>query len=446
MSEGLFGPLFVPDVFRDAVGGRAWLQAMLDSEAALGAAEARVGLIPVEAAEEIAGRCDANRFDPEEIGREGRAAGNPVPPLVRALTEAVPGDAARYVHKGATSQDITDTAAMLVARRTLGPILGELDGISAACARLAEEHRATVMPGRTLLQQALPITFGLKAAGWLVAVVEVRRRLFIVRASGLAAQLGGAAGTLASLGPDGTKVLSEFARELDLAEPVVPWHTARLRVADLGSALALTTGTIQKVALDVILMAQTEIGEVTESAEGGRGGSSTLPHKRNPVGATLAVACARRVPDLAHTLQTAMVQEHERSAGAWHSEWETLSDALSLTGGAAAAMWESLDGLRVHPDRMRANLDLTGGLLLAEHVTTIAAEKLGRLEAHELVKKASHRALDGESSLREKILSDAELGKALTPEEVDRALDPGRYLGSADAFIDRALDLYDKEK
>jgi 3-carboxy-cis,cis-muconate cycloisomerase len=445
MFEDLFGPLFVPDGIREAVGGRAWLQAMLDAEAALAIAEARVGLIPAGEAEAIADCCNANRFDPEEIGREGRAAGNPVPALVRALTNAVPDDAARHVHKGATSQDITDTAAMLVAQRAFDLILAEVDGVALACARLADAHRKTIMAGRTLLQQALPITFGLKAAGWLVAVLEARRQLLTACESRLAAQLGGAAGTLASLGPPGIRVLQEFARELDLAEPVVPWHTARLRIAELGSVLALASGIMYKLALDVVLLTQTEVAEAAEPSEGGRGGSSTLPHKRNPVGSVLAAACARRVPPLAETLQAAMAQEHERAAGAWHAEWETLSDALALTGGAAAAMREVMEGLEVRPDRMRENLDATGGLLLAENVTTIAAEKLGRLEAHELVEAASQRTFANGSTLREELLAEPALREHLTPEEIDAALDPEHYLGSAGAFIDRALDLYHKE-
>ena len=445
MSEDLFGPLFVPDEIREAVGGQAWLQAMLDAEAALAVAEARAGLIPIGEAEAIAECCDANRFDPEEIGRESRAAGNPVPALVKALTEAVSGDAARHVHKGATSQDITDTAAMLVARRTLDLILAEVDGVAAACARLTETYRETLIPGRTLLQQALPITFGLKAAGWLVAVLEARRRLLATRESGLYAQLGGAAGTLASLGPQGIWVLQEFARELDLAEPVVPWHTARLRVAELGSVLALIAGVIHKLALDIVLLAQTEVAEAAESSEGGRGGSSTLPHKRNPVGSVLAAACARRVPPLAETLHAAMAQEQERAAGAWHAEWETLSDALAQTGGAAAAMREVMEGLEVRPHRMRENLDATGGLLLAENVTTIAAEKIGRLEAHKLVEAVSQRTFTNGSTLREEILAEPALCEHLTPEEIDAALDPEQYLGSTEAFIDRALGLYHKE-
>ena len=442
MSESLFRPLFVPDEIQAVVGGRSWLQAMLDVEAALATAEAGVGLIPSEAAETISEHCDADRFDPGEIGRKGRSAGNPVPPLVKALTDAVPGDAAGYVHKGATSQDIMDTAAMLVSQRALDLIFVEVDAVAAACAQLADDHRATVMPGRTLLQQALPTTFGLKAAGWLVAVLEARGRLHTVRRSGLAAQLGGAAGTLASLGSDGTQVLREFARELDLEEPVVPWHTARLRIADLGNVLALVAGVMHKLALDVVLMAQTEVAEV---AEADSGGSSTLPHKRNPVGSVLTAASASRVQSLSHTLQTAMVQEHERAAGAWHAEWEALSDALALAGVAAAEMRKVMEGLRVRPDSMRRNLDATGGLLLTENVTTILAEHLGRLEAHELVERSAHRAMNKGTYLKEELLEEPEVHEHLSPGDIDAALDPEEYLGCAEEFVDRALEFYREE-
>jgi 3-carboxy-cis,cis-muconate cycloisomerase len=446
MSELLFRPIFAPDAIREAVGGRAWLQAILDAEGALAVAEARAGLIPAEAAQKIAECCDAERFDLEEIGREGAAAGNPVVPLVKALTAAVPGEAARSVHKGATSQDIQDTAAMLVARRALDLFLADVDGVAAACARLADSHRPTIMAGRTLLQQALPTTFGLKAAGWLVSVLEARRRLLEVRESGLAAQLGGAAGTLASLGPDGLRILKEFSRELDLVEPVVPWHTSRLRIAELGNVLALVAGVVHKLALDVILIAQTEVAEVAEPSGDGRGGSSALPHKRNPILAVTAAACARRVPSLAQTLQAAMAQEHERAVGAWHAEWETLSDALALTGGAVAAMREATEGLQVHRERMRANLDATDGLFLAEQVTTIAAKHLGRLEAHELVEAASRRTLERGSSLREELLAERAPSEALSSEEIDAALDPTRYLGSAEALVDRALEVYQSKE
>jgi 3-carboxy-cis,cis-muconate cycloisomerase len=448
MAGELFGPIFVPDEFRAVVSGKAWLQAMLDAEGALAVAEARAGVIPAGAAEAIAGCCVADRFDPEEIGHKGLAYGNPVPPLVKALTEAVSEvseDASRYVHKGATSQDITDTAAMLVSRRALDLILSDVDGVATACARLADDHRMTLMPGRTLLQQALPITFGLKAAGWLVSVLEARARLLDVRGSGLAAQLGGAAGTLASLGQDGAQVLGEFARELDLAEPAVPWHTARFRIAEIGGALSLVAGVLGKISLDVILMAQTEVGEVAEPAGEGRGGSSTLPHKRNPILSVTAAASARRTQDLSRTLQAAMAGEHERAAGAWHSEWETLSDALALTGGAAAAVREVTEGLQIYPERMRENLDETGGMLLAENITTVASEHLGRLKAHELVEAASRRTFESGKSLREELLAEPELEEVLSNKEIDAALDPARYLGSAEVFVERALDLYRKE-
>jgi 3-carboxy-cis,cis-muconate cycloisomerase len=446
LSDDLFGPIFVPEAMRRAVGGRAWLGAMLEAERALAVAEARVGLIPVDAAEEISRRCDVERFDAWEIGALGRDAGNPVPALVKALTDAVPGEASRHVHKGATSQDITDTAAMLVARGAVDLILNDLDALAAALARLADEHRGTLMAGRTLMQQALPTTFGLKAAGWLVSLLEARSRLRELRRSGLAAQLGGAAGTLASLGPSGTEVLREFARELDLIEPVVPWHADRVRVAELGGALALCAGTLHKVALDVVLMSQTEVGEVAEPSGDGRGGSSTLPHKRNPVGSVLAIACACRVPPLAQTLHASMAGEHERAAGAWHAEWETMSDALALTGGAASAMREVVEGLQVFPERIRENLDATGGLVLAERLTTMAAGKLGRMEAHELVKRASHRTLETGRTLRDEVLDEPALRDALSPEEVDEALDPAGYLGSAGKFVDRALEAYREEE
>ena len=448
MEGTIFRPLFVPDEFREAVSGRAWLQGMLDAEAALATAEAQVGLISHEAAVAIASCCEAARFDPGELGRDGRAAGNLVPPLVKALTaevSRVSEEAARYVHKGATSQDIVDTAAMLVCRRALGLILAELEGISRACARLAEEHRGTIMAGRTLLQQALPTTFGLKASGWLVSVLEVRRELLDVRDRGLAAQLGGAAGTLASLGDSGVCVLGEFARELRLAEPTMPWHTDRTRIAQIGGSLSLVAGVLGKISLDIILMAQTEVGEVTESAEAGRGGSSTLPHKQNPILCVTAAADARRVQALAQTLYGAMAGEHERAIGAWHAEWEALSDALALTGGAAAAMREVMEGLEVYPEKMRQNLDETGGMLMAENVTTVVADRLGRLEAHELVGAAARRSADGGRPFRDELLAEPALNQRLSPEEIDAALDPAGYLGSAGVFIDRALVLYRKE-
>jgi 3-carboxy-cis,cis-muconate cycloisomerase len=262
---------------------------------------------------------------------------------------------------------------------------------------------------------------------------------------GLAAQLGGAAGTLASLGESGVSVLGEFTRELDLAEPVVPWHTDRTRIAEIGGALSLLAGVLGKIALDVILMAQTEVGEVAEPAGEGRGGSSTLPHKRNPILSVTAAANTRRVQALAQTLYQAVIGEHERAAGAWHAEWEALSGALALTGGAAAAVREVTEGLEVYPEKMRQNLDETGGMLMAENVTTVVSDRLGRLEAHEIVGAASRRVADSGKPFREELLAEPVLRERLSAEEIDAVLDPVGYLGSAGTFIDRALALYREE-
>jgi 3-carboxy-cis,cis-muconate cycloisomerase len=270
-----------------------------------------------------------------------------------------------------------------------------------------------------------------------VAVDEARDRLAAVP---LEVELGGAAGTLASLGDDGLRVLSLLAEELELPEPVLPWHTRRGRVGQLGAALALAAGAVEKIALDVKLMAQTEVGELSESSAGGRGGSSTLPHKRNPVGSTLAIACAYGVRGAASVLLAVQAQEHERAGGAWQAEWEALSRALALTGGAAAALREALDGLEVHPDRMRANLELTGGLLLAEAVSTTLAERVGRAQAKAAVAEASRRAWDSGRPLRDELIDDERI--ELSAEEIDRALDPAGYLGSADALVDRALEAH----
>jgi 3-carboxy-cis,cis-muconate cycloisomerase len=429
-----FELLFAPATVRDATGERAWLQAMLDFEAALAAAQARAGLMPEEAARAIAAACEAERFDAAAIGRAGHATSNPASALVDALTDAVGGEAAGHVHRGATSQDMMDTAAVLVARGARAAISAELDAVAVRCAALAEEHRDTPVAGRTLLQQALPTTFGLKAAGWLMAVDEARSSLAAVR---LEVELGGAAGTLASLGDDGLRVLELLAEELDLAEPVLPWHTRRGRIGELGAALALCAGALEKIALDVKLMAQTEVGEVVESAADGRGGSSTLPHKRNPVGSALAIACAHGVRGAAGVLLATQAQEHERAAGAWQAEWEALDRALALTGGAAAAVREALDGLEVRPDRMRANLEATGGLLLSEAVSTALAGSLGRAKAKQVVGAACRRAVEAGRPLREELIDDDEI--ALSEAEIDRALDPAQYLGSAGAFVDRAL-------
>jgi 3-carboxy-cis,cis-muconate cycloisomerase len=424
-SDELFASLFIPDAPREAVSGRAWVQAMLDTERAYAVAAARAGVIPGDAAERIAAACDADRFHVEEIAVEGRRVANPAEPLVRALRKTVGSDDARYVHWGAASQDVVDTAAMLVARRSLDLILDELDAVASECARLADRHRGTIVAARTLLQQAVPTTFGLKAAAWLVGVVEARRSLAAVARDRLAVQLGGAGGTLAALGERGPEVMRFLAEELDLAEPTIPWHAVRGRVAELGGALDVAAGACAKIALDVTLLAQTEVAEVST---GDDGRSSTMPQKRNPASALLALACARHVHAQAGILTVSVVQEHERAAGAWQAEWEALSGALAFAGGAAEGSRATLEGLRVDEERMRRNLSEA---TLSERAAFLLAGRLGLPEAQEAVSSGG--------SLRDV------LGEHLSPAEVDSALDPAAYLGSADVFVDRALELYRRE-
>jgi 3-carboxy-cis,cis-muconate cycloisomerase len=440
-SEGsLFSGLFARGRVAGEVGDQAFLQAMLDVEAALARASARAGLVPAAAAEAIAARCQAGRFDAAELGVLAAAAGNPVVPLVRLLAAQLPAEVAGHVHQGATSQDVLDTAAMLVARRALGPLLDDLAAAAGACAGLAGGHRHTLLAGRTLLQQAVPVTFGLKAAGWLVGLDETRRRLEEVAEQELAVQLGGAAGTLAAFGDRGLEVLGQLAAELDLAEPTVPWHAVRARPAALAAALGACAGVLAKLARDVALLAQTEVAEVREGGgEPGRGGSSAMPHKRNPVAAVAVAACAARAPGLVATVLGAMAQEHERAAGGWHAEWEPQRDLLRLVGSAAAWSRELLDGLEVDPARMRANLDASGGLPMAEAVVAALTGPLGPGRARELVDEAAGRALAGGRPLREVLLEAPEVARHLGPDGLDRALDPERYLGSAQTLIDRAL-------
>lgn len=423
-----FSRIFLTDELHDAVSDGAWLQAMLDFEGALAAAEAQAGVIPADAAEAIRAACRAELFDLDSLWPGARAAGNPAEPLVRTLREQVGGDAAGYVHWGATSQDVMDTAAVLVARRALQLVDRELDGVTAACARLAREHRGTVMAARTLLQQAVPTTFGLKAAGWLASVLDAQ---LAVRDWKPSVELGGAAGTLAALGEKGLDVLRLLAEELDLPEPTVPWHTNRVRFAHLCNGLAVLAGVLAKIGHDVALLAQTEVAEVSLSA--GKGGSSTMPHKRNPVGSALAVACAEHVRAAAAVVTAGVVEEHERGLGGWQAEWGALSQALAYTGGATAHVLETLNGFQVDADRMRANLS---ELLGAEHASFVLSERVGRAKAHELVGEAA----------RAESFRDGLLEAGLSDDEVERVLDPASYLGSADAFVDRALAYYEEQR
>jgi 3-carboxy-cis,cis-muconate cycloisomerase len=440
----LFASMFARGRVAFEVSAAAWLKAMLDAEAALARALARANLVSAEAARAVTAAARPDCFDMAELGRASGATGTPVPALVQALIRAVPEEAAGAVHLGATSQDVLDTAMMLVAKRAVPVISDDLRAAAETCALLADRHRATVMIGRTLLTQAVPITFGLKAASWLTALDRARVRLSEVLRMGLPVQLGGAAGTLAPLGEHGCDVVRFFSEELGLVEPVLPWHTLRLPVIELATALAGASAVLGKIARDVSLLAQTELAEVEESGAADAGGSSTMPHKKNAVGAVVVLGCTRRVPGLVATLLAAAEQEHERSAGAWHAEWETLSDLLRLVGSASDSARELLGGLEVNAQRMRENLDASQGMWTSEHMTTLLIPKLGRLEAYELVRDAALRARASGRPLLEALFDDPKSAAALARAGLDRnkalaAIDPLSHLGSTQAWIDRAL-------
>jgi 3-carboxy-cis,cis-muconate cycloisomerase len=359
-DRGLLEPVRAGTDAEAATSDRAWLRALLDAEAGLTRAQARLGLVPREAADAITGLARSAEPDPGELAVRARAAGNPVVPLLAELRAMSAPELSRHFHQGATSQDIMDTGAMLVAARTREVILAGLGRVVSALTELAARHRDTPMAGRTLGQQAVPTTFGLKAAGWFIACVQARDRLAGLP---LPVQLGGAAGTMAAFGERAAELLPAYAGEMGLAEPVLPWHTLRFPMAELGSALATTAGALGKIATDVVLLAQTEVGEVAEPPGPGRGGSSAMPHKRNPALATMVRAAALQVPAYAQILMTAQSAALERPAGEWHAEWQPLRECLRLTGGAAETMAELLEGIEIFPERMRANLDLLLGVL-----------------------------------------------------------------------------------
>ncbi|GGL79018.1 3-carboxy-cis,cis-muconate cycloisomerase [Streptomyces fumigatiscleroticus] len=435
-EAGLLAPGWADSPAAAATGDTAWLRALLDAEAALTRAQAALGLAPAGAAAAVTEAADAGRFDVVSLARRARGGGNPVIPLVADLTGAVGEEYGPYVHRGATSQDILDTATMLVAARTLDLVLADLARTERALAALAAAHRDTPMPGRTLTQHAVPTTFGLKAAGWRSLVLDARDRVAAVR-DGLPVQLGGAAGTLAAFAAygaaDPTALPAAYARELGLAAPLLPWHTLRTPVADLAGCLAFTAGALGKVAVDVLALSRTEIAEV---AEGSGGGSSAMPHKANPVRSTLIAAAARRAPQLAATLYGSLAAEDERPAGAWHAEWEPLRDLLRLTGGAARDAAELAEGLRVRPDVMRAHLDLTHGLIVSERLSAELAPLLGRARAKALLTETAKRTYGEGRSLGELLAEEPELKDA----DLGELTDPARYTGAAAPLTDRALE------
>ena len=426
----------------DVFSPEAHVRAMLTFEAALARAEARAGVIPQEAALAIAAKCHGALFEAEALYREAAVAGTLAIPLVRRLTALVEGAGQNFVHWGATSQDATDTALMLQMRAGLDQLVEGLLGVCAACAALVEQHRHTLMAGRTLLQQAVPITFGLKAARWLDVTVRQVQMLREDRQRLLVVQLGGAAGTLAALGAQGSQVVDLLAEELGLVDPGLPWHTERDRVARIAASLGIVAGAMAKIAGDVLLLTQTEVGEAAEAAAPGRGTSSALPQKHNPIAATFAAASARLAIGAVPVVLSAMAQEHERAAGGWQAEWSALPDLFRYTAGAVWHVREAVGGLQIDAARMQANLDQAGGLLMAESLTMALAPQLGRPTAQRVVQAVCEQAISSGSSLRQVTLVDAEVRALLSPEAIDRALDPRNYLGSADTWMNRALEAY----
>ena len=444
-SRSLFDDLFASEAMCDIFSDRARVQGMLDFEAALARAEAELGVIPAQAVTPIATACRAERFEIDRLAQGAALAGNAAIPLVAALVDSVAqenSEAARFVHFGATSQDAMDTGLVLQLRAALDLFDADLKRLGYALTQLVRAHQRTVLLGRTWLQPALPVTFGLKAAGWLSATGRARERLRELRGRVLVIQFGGAAGTLASLGKRGIEVGSLLARDLKLGMPDLAWHTQRDRVVEVAATLGLLVGSLGKLARDLSLMMQWEVGEALEPRAPGRGGSSTLPHKHNPVGAAAILAAATRVPGLVATLLAAMPQEHERGLGGWQAEWESLPEICLLTSGALMHAVHVIEGLSLDADRMRANVDATRGVIVGESVALALAPLMGRAAAHSLVERACRNAIDGSKALLEVLAEEREVTNCLSPTELARLCDTNSYLGQAEEFCARALAEY----
>jgi len=430
--------LATTDALSEAFSDRAVLQAMLDFEAALAAAEARLGIIPQQAADAIRTAADAKHFDAAAIARDGRAQSTISIPLVKALTARVKEndpDSARFVHLGATSQDVADTAMMLLLKRTEPILASDHDRLESALRKLSDRHANTVMLGRTLLQPAPPITFGLKAAGWVAALASGWRRLHQSFAETKVLQFGGASGTLAALGDRGLDVAQALAAELKLDVPPGPWHTNRDRLAALVAACGIYTGTLGKIAGDIALLMQDEVGEAAEPGSG----SSTMPHKRNAAGCVVTIAAATRVPGLVASFLTGMAQEHERGAGGWQAEWPTLAATVQSTGAALASLASAIGGLSVDSERMRQNIERTNGAIFAERVIALAAPKAGKDAAQALVAAALSRSRESGKSFRDGLMSSPDASRWLSDEDLNTIDSPEQYLGSAESLRQRLL-------
>ena len=433
-DSAVFGTLYGTDAMRAVFDDRALLRRMVAVEAALARVQGRLGTIPADAAAAIDAAAAALALDLPKLAASTGRVGVPVVGVVAQLRAAC-GKASGFVHWGATTQDIMDTALVLQLRDALALVAGDLAGAIAALAGLAERHRGSVMPGRTHLQHALPITFGLKCAGWMLPLLGHAERLAQLRPRVERVQLGGAVGTLASLGADGVATMEALAGELGLAAPPAPWHTARDGVAELACFLGLLCGSLGKIATDVVLQAQSEVGELAEPHEEGRGGSSTMPQKRNPIASEYILSACRGVHALVPLMLGAMLQDHERATGPWQSEMLALPQACVLAHGALARTRWLLEGLQVDTARMRANIGITHGAIMAEAAMMGLAPLLGHDEAHHLVQHACDVALREGIGLADALARD----DRADPAAARRLADPASYLGATDAFIDRAL-------
>ncbi|MES2103991.1 MAG: 3-carboxy-cis,cis-muconate cycloisomerase [Pseudomonadota bacterium] len=415
---------------------------MLDVEAALARAEVRHQVIPEQALAAIEDACEVELIDLASLAHAAASAGNLAIPLVKQLTANVAKlnpEAAKYVHWGATSQDVMDTALVLQLRQALDLIDADLRQLNAALAELARRYQHTPMVGRTWMQHALPLTFGMKAAGWLDGMLRHQKRLLYVRQQVLVLQCGGAAGTLASLADQAAGVAASLAEELGLGLPDMPWHVQRDRVAEVATVMGLLVGSLGKMARDISLLSQTDVAEVAEPEQAGRGGSSAMPHKRNPIGCAVALSAAVRVPGLVSTMLSGMVQENERALGGWQAEWDTLPDIMRLAAGSLAQMKQVAAGLTVDAARMRLNLDATHGQIMAEAVTLALGRSIGRMAAHQLVEQACREAGSQHRHLREILAQDTTVAAHLSAAELDRLMDPAQYTGQSAAFVDKVL-------
>nr|WP_260678989.1 3-carboxy-cis,cis-muconate cycloisomerase [Pseudomonas mendocina] len=442
VSNQLFDAYFTAPAMRAIFCDAGRVQGMLDFEAALARAEARVGVIPAEAVAPIEAACKAELYDYPALAQAIATAGNSAIPLVKALGKRIAAtdpEAERYVHLGATSQDAMDSGLVLQLRAAIGLLESDLAKLADALAAQAERHIDTPLAGRTWLQQATPVTLGMKLAGVLGAVTRHRQRLSELKPRLLSLQFGGASGSLAALGDAGWSVSGALAQELELTLPEQPWHTQRDRLVEFASLLGMIAGSLGKLGRDLSLLMQTEAGEVFEPSAPGKGGSSTMPHKRNPVSAAVLIGAATRAPGLVATMFSAMPQEHERSLGLWHAEWDTLPELCCLVSGALQQALLVVPGLEVDAARMRANLELTQGLVLAEAVSIALAQKIGRDAAHHLIEQCCKQAVREGVHLRAVLGANAEVSAQLSGAELDRLLDAAHYLGQARRWVERAV-------